>query len=115
MLIMQYEMGGASAVLMTFDAPIGLSAQEVLNASLQQAAATMSIAMLSSGTATLGNLTGVSASLRVDAQGTSVLQDVIVAVSADIVYVVTLSAVEAMWDLFAEDFQEIKDSLMSWR
>lgn len=115
MLLMQNQQGGASAVLMTLDAPIGLSAKEVLVASIQQAAATMSVEVLSSDTASLGNLAGVSAMLRIDAEGATIIQDAIVAVSGDIVYVVTLSAVEAIWDSFATDFQQIKDSFISWR
>ena len=115
MLVMQNKAGGASAVLMTFDAPMGVSAKEVLDGSIQQAATRMSATALSSGTATLGNLTGVSARLRIDAEGAEVLQDMIVAVSDDIVYVVTLTALAAAWDLFAPDFQEIRDSFVSWR
>jgi hypothetical protein len=75
----------------------------------------MSVETLSSGTATLGNLTGVSALLRIETEGVQILQDVIVTISADIVYVVTLSAVEAAWDLFATDFEKIKESFVSWR
>lgn len=115
MLIMQNQTGGASAVLLALDAPIGVSARDVLSASILQAAATMSVETLSSGTATLGNLTGVSALLRIETEGVQILQDVIVTISADIVYVVTLSAVEAAWDLFATDFEKIKESFVSWR
>ncbi|HOB91365.1 MAG TPA: transglutaminase-like domain-containing protein [Bacillota bacterium] len=115
MLVMQHQAGGASAILMTLEAPIGMKADDVLLASIQQAAATMPVEVISSGSIPLGNLTGSTARLRIDADGNSVLQDAIVAVSEDIVYVVTLSALEAMWDSFAADFDQIKDSFISWR
>lgn len=75
----------------------------------------MAVEVLGSQEAFLGNLTGVSATLRIDAGTVTVLQDVTIATAEDIIYVVTLSAVEDMWDLFAEDFQSIKDSFISWR
>jgi len=115
MLVMQHQLGGASALLMAFDAPLGAPAEDVLASTIEQVKSQMAVEVLGSQEAFLGNLTGVSATLRIDAGTVTVLQDVTIATAEDIIYVVTLSAVEDMWDLFAEDFQSIKDSFISWR
>ena len=59
---------------MTLEAPIGMKADDVLLASIQQAAATMPVEVISSGSIPLGNLTGSTARLRIDADGNSVLR-----------------------------------------